>query len=124
MYRDVRIPDMRNEITTAARSGSTPVGESVRERLRQAQKLEKAAIDRCIASARTVAVEEKKRDDALARHRASIARATKKLHAAWADLVEVSGVERAAQLVGEPASIVRAAVRGRDRGAASTDRDS
>jgi hypothetical protein len=111
---------MSNETKTGIQGGSTPSGESVRERLRLAQKREKAAIARCIASARVVAVEEKKQEEALTRHRASIAQATRLLHSAWAELVAVSGVERAAQLVGEPAAIVRTAVRAHDQRAAST----
>jgi hypothetical protein len=93
------------------RAGRSPLDERARQRLREAQQKESQAVAAVhAADAAKVAVHAK--FEALVRqHQARIEMAEERLRLAKAELVSVSGVERAAALLDEPAKALRAAVR-------------
>ena len=87
---------------------------AARDRLRRAQRREADALRGYGLAMRQVAVEVSRRDAAVAVHEASIGHARERADRALAALVEASGVDRAAVLVDQPISVVRAVVK-RDR---------
>ena len=87
-------------IVIESQQNRRPVNDAARVRLRDAQKAEATAL-------RLVGAAEKVRD----RARRALAKAEHSLSAAQAELVKVSGADRAALLLDEPVGVLRSRLR-------------
>jgi hypothetical protein len=108
--RDQRLDE---QMSANHRTHAYPKDARARERLRLAQQREAQAVAAFFAAAKRVAAEESKRVDALSKYQASVDAANDKLDEARAQLVQVSGVERAAILVAESTATLRSAAKSR-----------
>ena len=88
-----------------------PLDEGARARLRDAQRLESDAVARVLAAAISREGTRAKLDAVIAKHQVAIGEADNTMNRARKHLVSVSGIERAARLLGEPVTALRAAVR-------------
>ena len=88
-----------------------PLDEGARARLRDAQRLESDAVARVLAAAISREGARAKLDAVIAKHQVAIDEADNAMNKARTHLVSVSGIERAARLLGEPVAALRAAVR-------------
>jgi hypothetical protein len=88
-----------------------PLDEGARARLRDAQRRESDAVARVLAAAISREGARAKLDAVIAKHQAAIGEADNAMNKARTHLVSVSGIERAARLLGEPVAALRAAVR-------------
>ena len=88
-----------------------PLDEGARARLRDAQRLESDAVSRVLAAAISREGARAKLDAVIAKHQVAIGEADNAMNKARTHLVSVSGIERAARLLGEPVAALRAAVR-------------
>ena len=88
-----------------------PLDEGARARLRDAQRLESDAVARVLAAALSREGARAKLDAVIAKHQVAIGEADNAMNKARKHLVSVSGIERAARLLGEPVGALRAAVR-------------
>jgi hypothetical protein len=97
--------------THMASESQFPADSSTRDRLRRAQKAERESLRKYTTASRRVAAEFAKRDQVLSAHGALIDKAQAELAKALSALVTVSGVDRAAVLVGLAPADVRASVK-------------
>lgn len=105
------------------RAGRLPRDVRARERLREAQVQEAGAVAAVCAAQQRWSQAREKRDAALAAADAVVERAQAALEAAQSDLVGVSGLERAAMLLGIGTSELRKIVGTRaGRGTAASSR--
>jgi hypothetical protein len=88
-----------------------PLDERARARLREAQRLESDAVAYVHAAWVNTEFTRAKLDAILAKHQLAIDDASHELIKAQAHLVSVSGIERAALLLGQPVAALRTAVR-------------
>lgn len=93
------------------RSTRRPLDEHARARLRDAQRVEADAVAAVHAAAVKKESTQAKLNIIVAKHRDAIEGADHALSQAQAQLVSVSGVERAALLLEQPVAALRAAVR-------------
>jgi len=91
------------------RTRRLPADEHARERLRAAQQRESAAVAAVYAANDNVAAAQRRLAEAIVAHEHTINDATKRLQHAQAELVAVSGLDRAALLLAEPKTALRAA---------------
>ena len=94
-----------------------PLDEGARARLRDAQRLESDPVARVLAAAIKRECTRAKLDAVIAKHQVAIGEADTAMNKARTHLVSVSGIERAARLLGEPVAALRAAVRSATGGA-------
>ena len=94
-----------------SRTTRRPLDEGARARLRDAQRLESDAVARVLAAAIKRECTRAKLDEVIAKHQVAIGEADNVVNKARKHLVSVSGIERAARLLGEPVGALRAAVR-------------
>ena len=99
------------------RSTRRPLDERARARLRDAQRLESGAVAAVHAAAFNKESAQAKLDAVVAKHKGAIDGANQALSMAQSHLVSVSGIERAALLLEQPAATLRAAVRSTTGGA-------
>jgi hypothetical protein len=88
-----------------------PVKEPARQRMREAQRLEAAALDAVTRAERRIVAAYERSRQVIAASEATVAAAHSEHAKALAELVGVSGVDRAALLVSQSAADVRKAVR-------------
>ena len=88
-----------------------PLDEGARARLRDAQRLESDAVALGLAAAISREGTRVKLDAVIAKHQVAIGEADNTMNRARKHLVSVSGIERAARLLGEPVAALRAAIR-------------
>jgi hypothetical protein len=88
-----------------------PVKEPARQRMREAQRLEAAALDAVMRAERRIVAAHERSRQVIAASEATVAAAHSEHAKALAELVDVSGVDRAALLVSQSAADVRKAVR-------------
>jgi hypothetical protein len=88
-----------------------PVRNSARERMRDAQRREAAALETVTKTSARVAAEYVKMQQLCGERELSIAKAQTAHYEAVAALAAVSGIERTALLLSEPASTIRRACR-------------
>jgi sigma54-dependent transcription regulator len=88
-----------------------PLDERARARLRDAQKAESDAVAAVQAASADKVGARAKLDAVIVKHHVAITGTDRALSKAQAQLVSVSGIERAALLLGEPVAALRAAVR-------------
>ena len=93
------------------RTTRRPLDERARARLRDAQRLESDAVSRVLAAAMSREGARARLDAVIAKQQVAIGEADKVVNKARKHLVSVSGIERAARLLGEPVAALRAAVR-------------
>lgn len=93
------------------RQAKMPVNEGARERLRDEQRRESAALAAVEAALAGKQRAERKLGAALQAQQDAVDAAEHQLALARADLVQVSGLARAATLLEEPLSVLRAAAR-------------
>jgi hypothetical protein len=91
--------------------GRYPLRASARERMRDAQRREAAALDAVTKASGRVAAEQRRMKQLCAERERSVAGAVTAHCQAVAALAAVSGVERTALLLSEPASAIRRACR-------------
>jgi hypothetical protein len=91
------------------RTGRIPKNVQARERLREAQDVEARAVSAASAAQDAFVAAARKRDKAVAVADALLAEAERALAAAQADVVAVSGVERASALLGVNRTVLRKA---------------
>jgi hypothetical protein len=88
-----------------------PLDERARARLRDAQKAEYDAVAAVHAASADREGARAKLGEVIAKHQVAIGEADNAVNKAQAQLVSVSGIERAALLLEEPVGALRAAVR-------------
>jgi hypothetical protein len=93
------------------RATRRPLDERARARLRDAQRIESDVVARVHAAAINREDTIAKLDAVIAKHQGAIDKADHALNKAQAQLVSVSGLERAALLLEKPVATLRAAVR-------------
>ena len=93
------------------RTTRRPLDERARARLREAQRLESDAVTGVLAAAINREGTRAKLDAVIAKHEVAIGESDNAMNKARTHLVSVSGIERAARLLGEPVAALRAAVR-------------
>jgi hypothetical protein len=93
------------------RATRQPLDERARARLRDAQRVESKAVAAVHAAVVKKQSEQAKLDAVIAKHQGVIDDAHHELSKAQSHLVAVSGIQRAALLLGEPVAALRAAVR-------------
>jgi hypothetical protein len=106
----------RNPVTNRPRL--IPKDGLARDRLRAAQAAEAQAVSTVYAAEDALVGVRRKRDDALAKADAAVAKAELVVAAAQAGLVTVSGLDRAARLLGHEKFVLRKAMNagGHDKG--------
>ena len=93
------------------RATRRPLDERARARLRDAQRLESDAVAAVHAASVNSEGARAKLDAVIAKHQVAIGEADNAVSNAQAQLVSVSGIERAALLLAQPVAALRAAVR-------------
>jgi len=93
------------------RTTRRPVDERARARLRDAQRVESDAVAAVHVAAVRKESAQAKLDEVIAKHRVAIDETNLALSKAQAQLVSVSGIDRAALLLEQPIASLRAAVR-------------
>ena len=101
----------RTEGITMPRATRRPLDERARARLRDAQRRESDAVALVHAAAIDRERSRAKLDTVIAKHQVAIDGADHAVRKAQAQLVSVSGIERAALLLQQPVAALRAAVR-------------
>jgi hypothetical protein len=94
-----------------SRASRRPLDERARHRLREAQQKESDAVAAIHAADAAKEAAQAKLDALVRQHQTQIETAEQRLNLAKAELVSVSGIERAAALLDEPVKALRAAVR-------------
>lgn len=94
-----------------SRPSRRPLDERARHRLREAQQMESQAVAAVHAADTAKEAAQAKLDALVRQHQARIETAEERLNLARAELVSVSGIERAATLLDQPVSVLRAAAR-------------
>lgn len=98
-----------------SRTNRRPLDERARHRLREAQQKESEAVAAVHAADAAKEAAQAKLDALVRQHHSRIETAEGLLNLAKAELVSVSGIERAAALLDLPAKVLRSAVRAADR---------
>jgi multidrug resistance efflux pump len=94
-----------------SRAGRRPLDERARHRLREAQRKESEAVAAVHAAGAAKDAARAKLDTLVRQHKTQIETAERRLNLAEAELVSVSGIERAAGLLDQSVRVLRAAVR-------------
>ena len=93
------------------RANHRPLDDRARARLRDAQRVESDAVAAVHSAAVAKESAQAKLDAVIAKHQGAIDEADRRLSKAQAHLVSVSGIARAALLVDQPVTTLRAAMR-------------
>jgi multidrug resistance efflux pump len=101
-----------------SRVSRMPLDERARHRLREAQQKESEAVAAVHAADAARETAQAKLDALVRQHQDRIQTAEQRLSLAKAELVSVSGIERAASLLDQPVKALRAAVRAAKEGGA------
>ena len=97
-----------------SRASRTPLDERARHRLREAQHKESEAVAAVHAAHAAKEAAQARLDAHVRQHHSRIETAEQRLNLAKAELVSVSGIERAAALLDLPVKVLRTAVRAAD----------